>query len=130
LKEIAEGMNLGDTFQATEGAIFYGEPGVEVPDPYFNGEGPSRKGCIHCGGCMVGCRHNAKNNLTKNYLYLAEKWGAKIWAECEVQDVRPLPPSQPDGARYEILYRLINSWSNLTESTHCNVVFSQDPGNP
>jgi cholesterol oxidase len=36
--------------------------------------GPCR--CTFCGGCMVGCRHNAKNTLTKNYLYLAERRGA------------------------------------------------------
>ena len=84
---------------------FFGEPGVEVPDPYFGGEGPARSGCIHCGACMVGCRHNAKNTLVKNYLYLAEKWGAEVRAEAEVRDVRPLPANQPDGARYEVIYR-------------------------
>ena len=52
----------------------------EVPDPYFGGEGPGRSGCTHCGGCMVGCRHNAKNTLVKNYLYFAEKWGAQSLA--------------------------------------------------
>lgn len=76
-----------------------------MPDPYFGGEGPSRNGCIHCGGCMVGCRHNAKNTLVKNYLYLAEKWGAEVLAEAEVRDIRPLPAGQADGARYEIRYR-------------------------
>jgi cholesterol oxidase len=54
---------------------FSSAPGMTVPDPYFDGEGPARRGCIHCGGCMVGCRHDAKNTLDKNYLYLAEKWG-------------------------------------------------------
>jgi cholesterol oxidase len=54
---------------------------------------------------MVGCRYNAKNTLVKNYLYFAEKWGAKIQAEVEVRDVCPLPPGQPDGARYEVVYR-------------------------
>jgi cholesterol oxidase len=59
---------------------------------------------------MVGCRHNAKNTLVKNYLYFAEKWGADVLAECEVRDVRPLPDSQPDGARYEIVYRSSTAW--------------------
>jgi cholesterol oxidase len=39
---------------------------------------------------MTGCRHNAKNTLDKNYLYLAQQLGAEIWAEKEVVDVRPL----------------------------------------
>ena len=54
---------------------------------------------------MVGCRYNAKNTTVKNYLYFAEKWGAEVRAECEVTDIRPLPPGQPDGARYEVVYR-------------------------
>jgi cholesterol oxidase len=110
LKEIAYELGTEDSFRTTEGAIFYGEPGVEVPDPYFGGEGPSRKGCIHCGGCMVGCRHNAKNSLVKNYLYFAEKWGAQVQPECEVRDVRSLPAGQPDGARYEVIYRSSTTW--------------------
>ena len=36
---------------------------------------------------MVGCRYGAKNTLDKNYLYLAEKRGAKILAETRVVDV-------------------------------------------
>jgi cholesterol oxidase len=59
---------------------------------------------------MVGCRYNAKNTLEKNYLYFAEKWGARIWPECEVSDIRPLPPGQPDGARYEVAYRRSTAW--------------------
>ena len=110
LKDIAGDLGMGHTFQPVEGGYYFGEPGVEVPDPYFGGEGPARSGCTHCGGCMVGCRHNAKNTTVKNYLYFAEKWGARIWAECEARDVRPLPPGQPDGARYEIVYRSSTAW--------------------
>ena len=29
---------------------------------------------------MTGCRHNAKNTLVKNYLYLAEQAGAEVHA--------------------------------------------------
>lgn len=102
LKEIATELGTADTFRPANVGTFFGEPGVEVPDPYFDGEGPARSGCIHCGGCMIGCRHNAKNTLVKNYLYLAEKRGAQVWAETEVRDVKPLPDAQPDGARYEV----------------------------
>ena len=54
---------------------------------------------------MVGCRYNAKNTLVKNYLYFAEKWGAEVGAEAEVRDIVPLPAGQPDGARYEVVFR-------------------------
>ncbi|MBM4424758.1 MAG: GMC family oxidoreductase [Chloroflexi bacterium] len=126
LKEIADSMGMGHTFQPTDVGAFFGEPGVEAPDPFFGGEGPARVGCIQCGGCMVGCRHNSKNTLAKNYLYFAERWGAQIWPECEVRDVRPLPQGQPDGARYEVIYRSSTAW--LFKSQRVvrarNVVFS------
>src|SRR5512141_338982 len=90
LQQMAEERGMGHTFRATEVGAFFGESGVPVPDPYFGGEGPDRAGCQHCGGCMVGCRHNAKNTLPKNYLYFAEKNGAQVKAEVEVVDVRQL----------------------------------------
>jgi cholesterol oxidase len=90
LKQMAEVRGMGHTFRATDVGAFFGEAGVTVADPYFGGEGPERAGCRHCGGCMVGCRHNAKNTLPKNYLYFAEKNGAEVKSEVEVTDVRPL----------------------------------------
>jgi cholesterol oxidase len=119
LNEIAEELATEDTFRPTEVGVFFGKEnfteGKEVKDPFFGGEGPSRNSCIQCGGCMVGCRYNAKNTLDKNYLYLAEKWGAVIWPECEVRDVQPLPAEQPDGARYEVVYRRTTRWLSKPE---------------
>ncbi len=117
LKEIAGELGMGHTFQPTEVGTFFGEPGKEVPDPFFGGEGPARAGCIHCGGCMVGCRHNAKNTLVKNYLYFAEKRGTQVRPECEVRDIRPLPEGQPDGARYQVSYRSSTAWLFRPERT-------------
>ena len=103
MKQMAEERGMGHTFRATEVGAYFGEAGVSVPDPYFGGEGPVRAGCQHCGGCMVGCRYNAKNTLPKNYLYFAEKNRAKIIAESEVTDIRP---STFDGeAAYEVSYQ-------------------------
>ena len=39
---------------------------------------------------MVGCPHGSKNTLVKNYLYLAEKRGARVSPERTVIDIRPL----------------------------------------
>lgn len=111
LLEIATELGQEDTFKPTPVGIFFGEPGQTVPDPYFGGQGPARAGCIHCGGCMVGCQHNAKNTLDKNYLYLAERLGAEVRPEANVLDIRPLYGPQPDGARYEILYEKITDWA-------------------
>ena len=80
LEGIAGELGRSDTFRPTNVGVFFGPEGEDVPDPYFGGEGPTRAGCQHCGGCMVGCRYNAKNTTVKNYLYFAEKWGAKVRA--------------------------------------------------
>ncbi len=90
LLEIAGEDGYAHTFRTSRVAVFQGEPGELVPDPYFGGEGPPRSGCVACGSCMIGCRHNAKNMLTKNYLWLAERCGARIVPERMVLDVRPL----------------------------------------
>jgi cholesterol oxidase len=96
MRSVAEDMGVGHTFTLTPVGVFFGrdgkqEPGQTVPDPYFGGAGPERSGCIQCGACMTGCRHNAKNTLVKNYLYLAESGGAEVHAETTVTAVRPLP---------------------------------------
>ncbi len=85
LREVAAEMGCAKTFHPTDVAVFFGEAGKEVPDPYFGGEGPERTGCNFCGGCMVGCRYNAKNTLDKNYLYFAEKLGVEILPETRVR---------------------------------------------
>jgi cholesterol oxidase len=89
LKATAEKMGVGDSFHMAPVGVFFGDgqdadgsikaaPGAEVPDPYFGGAGPRRRACTECGECTTGCRHGAKNTLNENYLYLAEKRGARI----------------------------------------------------
>jgi cholesterol oxidase len=94
LQEVAADMGISDTYHPTPvGVLFAGNgtrPGGEVEDPYFGGVGPARRTCTHCGECMTGCRHNAKNTLVKNYLYLAEKAGAQVHPLTTVTTVRPL----------------------------------------
>ena len=122
LRQIAEERGMGDTFRATDVGAYFGEAGVTIPDPFFGGEGPDRAGCTHCGGCMVGCRYNAKNTLPKNYLYFAEKNGAEIKAEIEVTNVRP---STFEGARYEVCYRRSTLFFSQENKVYArNVIFS------
>jgi cholesterol oxidase len=89
IREVARDIGRPDGFHPTDVAVYFGKPGQTVPDPYFDGEGPDRTGCIGCGACMTGCRFNAKNTLDKNYLYLAEKRGLEVATETEVTAVRP-----------------------------------------
>lgn len=91
LRRVAERRGLATTFRPTSVGVFFGQPEVEVPDPYFGGEGPPRRGCHFCGACMVGCPSGAKNTLDRNYLYLAEKKGARILPESRVELLEPLP---------------------------------------
>jgi cholesterol oxidase len=109
LKEYAEDIGVGETFTNTKVGVFFDRPGVEVPDPFFEGEGPPRTGCMHCGSCMVGCRHGAKNTLMKNYLWFAEKLGVRIEPERQVTEIRPLGAADgSDG--YSISSERSGSW--------------------
>jgi cholesterol oxidase len=90
LRELGRDLGVEDTYAKTNVGVFFGEPGETVPDPYFGGEGPPRSGCVSCGGCMIGCRFNAKNTLVKNYLYLAERRGARVFPDRLVVNVGPL----------------------------------------
>jgi len=80
LEDVSKDMNAHDTFETVYVGVNL-DRGEEEADPYFNGLGPLRKGCTECGGCMVGCRENAKNTLDRNYLWFAEKMGLEIIPE-------------------------------------------------
>jgi cholesterol oxidase len=112
MREVAEEMGVGDTFGPTPVGVFFGEPGVEVDDPFFGGVGPARRGCIQCGECMTGCRHGAKNTLLQNYLHLAERGGAEVHPLTTVTAIRPLP----DG-RYAVDTVRTGSWARRRRRT-------------
>lgn len=86
LREVAQDMNRAHTFSGVDVGVYYGDTRTEK-DPYFQGLGPLRKGCTECAGCMVGCRHNAKNTLDKNYLWFAEQQGTTILPETSAQSI-------------------------------------------
>jgi cholesterol oxidase len=121
MKQVSADMGVGDTFHPTPVGVFFGDPGVEVEDPYFGGAGPRRRGCIDCGECMTGCRHNAKNTLTKNYLYLAEQAGAEVYPLTTVTSVEPLPGG--DGGYAIETRRTSNRWKTR-KFTAKQVVFA------
>ena len=92
--EVAAELGVADTYGPAPVGVFFGrgdtlEPGVTVADPYFGGVGPDRTGCLECGECMTGCRHNAKNTLLKNYLHLAERGGAEVRELTTVDSITP-----------------------------------------
>ena len=102
LRAVAEEWGVAGTHVKPNVGVFFGEPGVTVPDPYFGGEGPARTGCVHCGACMVGCRPGAKNTLVKNYLWLAERRGVEILPDRLVTEIRPLGSSGDGSDGYQV----------------------------
>jgi len=86
LEEVSREMGAHDTFESVHVGVNI-DGSDQESDPYFNGIGPLRKGCIECAGCMVGCRENAKNTLDRNYLWFAEKMGLEILPETKAEKI-------------------------------------------
>ncbi|MBN2041769.1 MAG: GMC family oxidoreductase [Spirochaetes bacterium] len=124
LLKVAEDIGRKDHFETTNVAVYFGEPDVIVPDPYFKGKGPTRTGCIFCGGCMLGCKYNAKNTLDKNYLYLAQQAGAAIQPESGIYDVIPLD-SSTGSQGYKVRWKSSTSiFSKKGDYTCRGIIFS------
>ena len=105
MKDVAEEMGVGHTFKMAPLGVHFGEgSGVLSKDPYFGGVGPDRHGCRQCGGCMTGCRYNAKNTLPKNYLGLAENAGAQVFPEHTVTEIK-----ETNGG-WQIEARMSSAW--------------------
>lgn len=123
LQKLAEQIGKSGQFAPTIASIYFGEPDVTVQDPYFDGKGPDRTGCVHCGACMTGCRHNAKNTLDKNYLHLAQLLGVTILPEHKAISVKPLGVNGAEG--YEISFRKSTKYFSETKTIKANgVVFA------
>ena len=106
MKDAAVEMGVGHTFKLASLGIYFGAgPGVSASDPYFGGKGPARSGCQQCGGCMSGCRENAKNTLPKNYLGLAEGAGAQVFPERTVTKIE----EQSDGS-WRVTAKRSSAW--------------------
>jgi cholesterol oxidase len=69
LRRVATQMGAGETYRPATVAVDFDR-------------------CIRCGGCMIGCRHGAKNTLDRNYLRLAEMQGARLLTAREVRRIR------------------------------------------
>jgi cholesterol oxidase len=106
MKQVADQMGVGHTFKLAPLGVYFGDgSGVKSKDPFFGGVGPDRDGCLQCGSCMTGCRHNAKNTLPKNYLGLAEKAGAKVFPEHTV-----IKSEQLSDGSWQITARKSSAW--------------------
>lgn len=116
-QEMAQQFDDPDSYALAPVAVFFGEPGKTVKDPYFGGGGPDRTGCTRCGDCLVGCRIGADNTLTKNYLWFAERKGVQILPEREVVDVTPLGAEDGNDG-YRVTTERPGAWFNRDRQTH------------
>jgi len=106
MKQVADQMGVGHTFKLAPLGVYFGDgAAVKSKDPFFGGVGPDRDGCLQCGACMTGCRHNAKNTLPKNYLGLAEKAGTKVFPEHTVTKIEQIQ----DGS-WKVTARKSSAW--------------------
>jgi cholesterol oxidase len=106
MKQVADQMGVGHTFKLAPLGVYFGDgSAVKSKDPFFGGVGPDRDGCLQCGSCMTGCRHNAKNTLPKNYLGLAEKAGARVFPEHTV-----IKSEQLSDGSWQITARKSSAW--------------------
>ena len=128
LKNMADAQGVGHTFYHTEVGVFFGDAdkpqGAAYADPYFDGKGPERNSCVGCGGCMVGCRYNAKNTLDKNYLYLAEQLGTHVFSETQVLQVVPM--NHADGRDGYVVQTRSSRWGSRQRQSFSakHIVFS------
>ncbi|RNL78352.1 GMC oxidoreductase [Nocardioides marmorisolisilvae] len=116
MEQVAKDMGVGETFHPTPVGVFFGGPGEThhdtVADPFFGGAGPDRVPCRACGECMTGCRHNSKNTLVKNYLYLAEKLGARVMPLSTVTRLKPR-----SGGGYDVTIKFTKALRATPRST-------------
>lgn len=79
------GTNRNTRFKRPPLAVTFGQPGQAVTNP----QGVEQKACVHCGNCVTGCNHWAKNTLSMNYLAEAFRHGAELFNRAAVLHVEP-----------------------------------------
>jgi cholesterol oxidase len=98
LKEAADKNGWGGRFRPVEVAVQFDDKleykSAQRPDRgwskrYENRHGAWQGTCAHLANCDVGCDVGAKNTLDKNYLFVAEKKGAKVWPLHLVRSIAP-----------------------------------------
>src|SRR3954454_9774897 len=110
LHEFGRHIGVEKSYAKTRVGVYFGERGVTVEDPFFGGDGPPRTGCQFIGRCMVGCPVGAKNTLEKNYIWFAERRGARFHPLRTVVDVRPLGLSADGADGYEVVHERSGAW--------------------
>jgi cholesterol oxidase len=99
MAEAAERMGMGDRWHPAPLAVRFRDgdgnpvpPGTPLPPPaypsLFGAYGATRRTCILCGECDIGCNAGAKNTLDHTYLAAASHHGAIVSQRSEVVALR------------------------------------------
>ncbi len=92
-------------------------PDEVIEEPVPNRYGVTRRTCVLCGACWLGCNHGAKNTLDLTYLTRAERAArpAVIRPRCEVRTIQPRR-----GGGYEVTY-LVHDVESRCGAPPCDV---------
>jgi cholesterol oxidase len=92
LQKAAVEMNVPARFRSLPLAVRFDAHAPAADGKPWRDPGSYRQGtCVHCGGCIFGCAHDAKNTLDKNYLCQAKDAGAEVVPLSMVTHVEPGP---------------------------------------
>ena len=100
-------MGRGATFKPSQVGVFFGEPGKTVPHPYFGGEGPSRTGCIQCGGCMVGLPLRIQKHAGQKLPLFCREKGRRDHSRTARDGYHPARRRRLRGPHRAVLHRLV-----------------------
>ena len=79
LNRAAGRLGTGARYQPLPLAVTFDRSAPDMNGkPWGSPDAYAPKTCVHCGNCVVGCEHDAKNTLDKNYLKIARDKGATI----------------------------------------------------
>lgn len=69
LRDAATALGVGTRYRHLPLAVTFDESvGPTGNEPWRDPDVYRQGTCVHCGNCVIGCEHDAKNTLDKNYL--------------------------------------------------------------
>jgi len=125
MKEAAEAIGEAGRFKQLELAVTFDPKwSYDEADPhdfkksvrFKNAQQVEQGTCIHLGNCDIGCDVDAKNTLDKNYIPLAEKYGAVVRPFHLVTSI------EPAGGGYKVSFDQLKNGERIPGSHTARIV--------